>query len=379
MRNWLQNLHPAWIAFLIAVAVALWLASGMLDDPTTNKTQDQQSKQQDEQNELVEVEVRVSHSKPIMRTATVAGRTAPVRSVTLQARMAGKVTAVLAERGEYVEAGEVIVRLAKEDLKARLDKAKAILKQRRLQYQAAKQMAAKGYQTAVGVAKAKANLKAARARVAAIKTKLDHTVIRAPFSGVLETLPVEEGDYVGVGEVIGKVIQQDPFIVWGNVSEDVVAYLEEGQKGTATLITGETRTGTVRFISSVADPDTRTYRVELLIDNPDGKLIAGSSAELRLPLERVHAHKVEPSILTLNEEGVFGIKTVTEDGIVRFHDAQIVRNKNGYVWLTGLPDTLRIITLGQGFVQPGDKVDAVPASETPLGNQTTGNESASAS
>lgn len=366
--NWLRSLHPGWIAVLIAVAVALWLASGMLGNPAGTEEAQTAAEQASDKSEPTEVEVRVSHAEPITRTATVAGRTAPMRTVTLQARTAGQVAAVLAERGAHVQAGEVIVRLAKEDLKARLAKAQATLDQRRLQYQAAKNMAAKGYQTAVGVATAKANLEAARAAVAAIETKLDHTVIRAPFTGVLETLPVEEGDYVGIGDTIGKVIEQDPFIVWGNVSEDVVAYLEEGQQGFATLITGKTRTGTVRFVASVADPATRTYRVELLLDNPDGKLIAGSSAELRLPMEQVAAHKVEPSILTLNREGVFGIKTVTDSGIVRFHDAQIVRNDNGYVWLTGLPETVRIITLGQGFVQPGDKVDTVPTSDTALGS-----------
>lgn len=368
--NWLRNIHPGWVAASIAVVAALWLASGALSDDTAADTSPATHKN-DQPPEPVEVQVRVSQAESITRTANIAGRTAPVRSVTLQARSAGQVSEVAVERGDHVAEGKVIVRLAKEDLGARLAQAQATLEQRRLQYKAARQMAEKGYQTAVGVATARANLKSARAAVATIQTQIDHTVIRAPFSGVLETLPVEEGDYLGVGDDVGRVIQQDPFIVWGNVSEDIVPYLNEGQPGTATLITGETRSGTVRFVASVADKNTRTYRVELRLDNPDGKLIAGSSAELHLPLETVYAHRVEPSILSLNQEGVFGIKSVQDDGTVRFDGAEVVRNKNGYIWLTGLPNTLRIITLGQGFVSAGDTVDVVVESEPPVARGQT--------
>ncbi|MDN5938962.1 MAG: efflux RND transporter periplasmic adaptor subunit [Salinisphaera sp.] len=358
----LTNLHPGWVAALVAVAIALWLASGTLGSdsaPATSGATGQRAVAP----KPGDVQGRVSHAESIMRTATVAGRTAPVRTVTLQAQIAGQVAQVTAERGDHVEAGEVIARLSKEDLGARRAEAQATLAQRRLQFDAARKLAARGYQTQVGVATAKANLEAARAAVAAIQTRLDHTVIRAPFAGVLETLPVEEGDYLGVGDVVGRVIQQNPFIVWGNVTEDVVPWLEEGQPGSATLASGKTRDGTVRFVASVADEATRTYRVELRIENPDGRLIAGSSAQLHLPLEQVSAHKVEPAILTINEQGVFGIKSVSEDGRVHFHEAQIALNENDHLWLTGLPQTLRIITVGQGFVRPGDLVDVVVDSD----------------
>ncbi|CAN0240734.1 unnamed protein product, partial [Chrysoparadoxa australica] len=207
------------------------------------------------------------------------------------------------------------------------------------------------------LAPARANLDAPRAAGERIRTDIDHTTIRAPFDGVLDTRPVEVGDVLAVGDTVGRVIQQDPFIVYGNAPEDVVPYLEEGQPGSAELISGKPREGQVRYIASEADEATRTFRVELKVDNPDGRLIAGASAELRLPLEEVRAHAVEPAILTLNEDGVFGVKSVTDDGTVRFHAADIVRNRDGWVWLSGLPERLRLITVGQGFVRAGDAVD----------------------
>lgn len=369
----LREIHPGWIALLIAVAATLWLASGTLSNDASSEPQRNVSSQQSKDSELAEVQVRVSHAEPTQRTATVSGRTASVRSVTLRAHIAGRVINVAVQRGEHVEEDQLILRLDKEDLGAQLAKAKATLKQRKLAYQASQKMSEKGYQTELQVTTTKANLEAARATVSSIKTRLDHTIIRAPFAGILETLPAEEGDYLTPGDIVGRLIQQDPFIVWGSVSEDVVPYLEVGQSGTATLASGKTRKGTVSFIASVANESTRTYRVELKIDNDNSKLITGASAELHLPLETIQAHKVEPSILSLNKDGVFGIKSVTRKGRVRFHAVNIVRNNKGHIWLTGIPDTLRIITLGQGYARPGDKVNVVDDTQTsvPVPNKTT--------
>lgn len=369
----LRALNPGWIAAAIAVAALLWMASGLLDAPpardaaatasAANTTADTGSAAP-----LVEVRVRMSHAQPMTRTADVAGRTAAVRKVKLRAQIAGQVRALQAQRGEQVAAGDVIVRLDSGDLEAQLAQARSLLQQRQLQYEAARKMAAQGYQSAVGLATARTHLQQARASVAQIRTRIEYTTIKAPFAGVLETLPVELGDVVSVGDVVGQIIQQDPFIVWGQVSEDVVAWLEPGQTGSATLVSGKTLQGRVRFIASVADSSTRTYRVELEIDQPAGSrsLIAGASAQMRLPLNQVMAHRVEASILTLNGDGVFGIKAVTDDGIVKFYKANLVRSNNGQVWLSGLPQTLRIITVGQGFVRPGDEVEYTTA--TPNGD-----------
>src|SRR5690625_2691721 len=315
--NRLRALHPSWIAALIALAVVLWMLSGLLDgnaadsgaQPAAHATST------DEAEPLVEVRVRMSRAQPVTRVADVAGRTAAIRKVKLRAQVSGQVAALEAERGDVVAAGDVIVRLDSGDLQSQLAQAKTLLKQRQLQYQAANNMAAKGYQSAVGLATAKTHLQQARTSVMQIRTQIEYTTIEAPFDGVLETLPVELGDVVSVGDVVGQVVQQDPFIVWGQVSEDVVAWLEPGQPGSATLIAGVTRQGHVRFISSIADKATRTYRVELEIDPPDDarRLIAGASAQLRLPLQQVMAHRVETSILTLDAAGVFGIKAVDDD------------------------------------------------------------------
>lgn len=354
--NTIKNLHPAWIAGIIAVAVTLWVLSGVGAD-NADTADEAEKPVKVAKASIVKVEVTSSQAQEITREAEVNSRTAPVRSVRVRAETSGRVIEVVTRRGAKIKKGGIIARLALNERKAQLRQANAVLQQRRLQNEAAQRLREGDYMTEVELAQAKANYEIALADVERIQQDINHTVIRAPFSGVLESRDVEVGDYVKVGDEIGYIIEQDPFIVRGSVSEDVIGYLEIGQPGSVTLINNEVKEGVVRYIAGEADKQTRTYTVELLVANPDGRLIAGTSALMRLPLETVKAHELEPATLTLNKDGKFGIKSVDSDDRVRFYEAKIVRNKDEMVWLAGLPDDIRVITIGQDYVTEGDTVE----------------------
>jgi len=100
--------------------------------------------------------------------------------------------------------------------------------------------------------------------------------------------------------------------------------------------------------------------VELEVDNSGGSLRAGGTAELQVPAERVLAHRISPSLLTLDDAGNVGVKIINDAGEVEFVVADIAMSTNEGVWIAGLPDLATIITVGQGFVVPGTRVDAVP-------------------
>ena len=117
--------------------------------------------------------------------------------------------------------------------------------------------------------------------------------------------------------------------------------------------------GTIRYVAPVADEATRTFQVELEIDNSDGSLRAGGTAELRIPAEQVLAHRISPSLLTLDDAGNVGIKIVNGGGEVEFVVADVALSTSDGIWIVGLPETATIITVGHGFVAPGSVVNAV--------------------
>jgi multidrug efflux system membrane fusion protein len=260
-----------------------------------------------------------------------------------------------------VAKGDVIVRLAIDDREARLAEAKSLVRQRQMEAEAARQLQQKGFRPDTVLAANEAALEAARAQLARIEVDIARTTLRAPFAGVLDRRPAEIGTYVKEGDLIATLVDLDPILIVAQVSERDIGKLALGGAGQARLITGETVDGTIRYIAAAADAATRTFRVELAVPNPDRWLADGVTAQLRLPLPAARAHRVSPAMLSLGEDGSVGVKSVNSSDIVEFHPVSIVGDGAEGVWLTGLPGRVRLITVGQEFVKPGQRVQPVEA------------------
>ena len=142
------------------------------------------------------------------------------------------------------------------------------------------------------------------------------------------------------------------------VSEHDVGSIKAGNPASATLVTGETVQGRVRFVANRADTGTRTFRIEVELPNPNAKLRDGVSADIHIPVRNLEATKISPGILVLNDNGIVGVRTV-QDGVVRFRQVQIVSDGPDGMWVTGVPGGTTVITVGQEFVSEGARVKPV--------------------
>jgi len=181
--------------------------------------------------------------------------------------------------------------------------------------------------------------------------------IVAPFSGYLETLRVEEGDFLNTGAVCAALIDPDPMLLVADIAEKDIAQVQLGSEATAKLISGRLITGEVTFIASSADKNTRTFRVEISVDNKDRTIRDGVSAEIYIKGKEEPAHKISPAILSLNDQGKLGVRTVTVDNRVEFKEINILEDTNSGMWVSGLGEEARIITLGQEYVFQGQTVN----------------------
>lgn len=293
------------------------------------------------------------------------GQTEASRVVNLKAETAGRVETVPAREGRPVAKGEIVATFAREEREARLAEARALVRQRDVEYRAAAKLAEKGFRAETKLAEARALLDSARAALEVIETDIAHTEIRAPFDGILEQRYVEEGDFVDLGKDVAQVIDLDPLLVVAQVAEQTIPRLTVGGEAEARLISGASARGTVSYIASSASSETRTFRVEVEIPNPDGRLPANMTAEIGMVLDRVRAHSVSPAVLTLDDRGEVGIKYVDAEGIVAFHPVSIATDTGGEIWISGLPETIDIIIVGQEFVKVGQKVEPVYANGVP--------------
>jgi multidrug efflux system membrane fusion protein len=301
--------------------------------------------------------VEPSTAQPIAPELVVSGHSAPIRSVRLRVETEGAVVATPVEEGRVVEAGTVLARLDLRNRESRVREARALVAQRELEFEAARRLGAKQFQSETRVAETRTQLEIARNVLHEAELDLARIEVRAPFAGVLEQRMVEVGDYVDVGDEVALVIEQDPLLIVGNAPESMVGRLAQGEPGFARLADGSVVEGRLRYVARQADPSTRTFRIELEVPNPEGRLAAGMSARLVVREPPVPVHRISAAALVLADDGMVGIKAVDDDGVVRFHPAHIVKPGTDAVWLGGLPDHLRVIVTGQGFVAAGEAVE----------------------
>ena len=179
-----------------------------------------------------------------------------------------------------------------------------------------------------------------------------------PFDGVVNERLVEAGAYLQQGDPCAILVQEDPILIVGSVSEQEVIFLQMGTTGQVRLSDGRTIEATVRFISSVANSMTRTFRVELVADNTAHDLRDGITAVVELPIGETMAHLVSSAYLVLDDAGIIGVRTLGEGDIVAFKPVRILGDGPEGTWIQGLPTTEKIITVGHQFVRNGQQVRA---------------------
>jgi len=199
-----------------------------------------------------------------------------------------------------------------------------------------------------GLRAARSGIEAAQAAVAVSETELDRLIIKAPFSGLLESDTAELGSLLQAGALCGTIIQLDPVKLVGFVPETDVNRVHVGALAGARLAAGDVEVrGNVTFLSRSADPSTRTFLVEIEVPNPDLKIRDGQTAGILIASDGANAHLAPQSALTLNDEGTLGLRLVDADNIVDFVAVELVRDTAEGVWVTGLPEKANVIVVGQ--------------------------------
>lgn len=351
--------RPWLVAALITAAVIAWLASGTLQRSAEQAGTVAGSGPSQPQADVLRVQVRTQEAEPVTRLIGVYGRTAPARTVELKAETNGRIVAIETARGKPVKAGTPILRLDLRDRQARLEQARASVAQHQVAYEGQMELKAQGYVSDTQIAETLAKLETARAELVRAELDLDYMVIRAPFDGVIQERTVEEGDFVRAGDPVATFVDNTRLIVTASIAEQDAKYVAVNNPATAKLVTGQSVKGRLRYLAPVADESTRTFTVELEIPNAGGALPSGVTAEMQIPAGEMLAHKVSPALLSLAADGQVGIKTVDALNRVVFTPVEIARSEPDGVWITGLPATSSIITVGQGYVSAGQEVRPV--------------------
>lgn len=288
------------------------------------------------------------------------GRTAPDKSVTLKSGTSGTVVSTPVREGTFVKAGTLLCGLDVEARSARLREAEAARDAARIEYDAAVTLAAKGLTPANREAATQANLDAAEAAVNAARVELGRTQIRAPFDGVFERRMAEAGDYLTPGGACGLLVDLDPVIIAAEVTEAQAGYLQPGMAAEVVLADGRQFPAKLRFVARSASEQTRTFPIEAELDTGDALVAAGVTASISIPAAEVPATRVPRSLLTLSDRGELGVRMVGDDNRVAFAPIRVIDETPDGAWVTGLPERVTLVAMGQDYLNDGVEVAPVP-------------------
>ena len=344
------------VALGVVVLVVAWIASGMI------------GREADEAPEATDprpmsVAVTELAAEPVERLLVLQGRVEPDQRVMVRAETAGQVAEWAVARGATVVEGDLLVQLRMDDREARRRQAIARLRGAESEYEAAHRLHEQGHVSRTQLEAREAEREAARAELQAIELDIRNTRITAPVAGVVNQRLADRGEFVGRGDPVAELVDNDPLLAVVHVPQHQIGRVESGQRARIRFLDGRRAEGEVRFVARVAEPGTQTFRVEIAVPNPDSALPSGISAGVEIPTETVVAHKLSPAWMGLDDDGRVGAKTVDDAGRVVFHGVEVIRAAADGVWVTGLPERARVITIGQGFVTAGEQVQAQPTNQ----------------
>jgi len=350
-------------AVALVAAAALWMGSGHLFPPEPDHSNAAIRSNTTETKKPFRVAVTAVAVVPHTRKLVLSGRTEADRKVMIMARTGGVITELNVRRGSRVRKDEVIAVLSDEAREAQVLQARALYNQRKTELEAKRRLIDTGALPRLELVNLEAQFKAGEAALAAAEAERDRGVVRAPWDGIIAEVPVQVGQaaFSFAGRDIAQLITLDPMLAVVEVAERKLGGIHVGGTAEIRLVTGQTATGRIRFVASMASPQTRTYRVEVEVPNATGTIPDGITAEVTLPMTAEPAARVPRSALTFSSAGDLGVRTVGDDGKVAFVPVGIVEDEQSHMWVSGLADGVQVITQGQDFVSEGQIVEAVSA------------------
>lgn len=344
------------LALALLLILIIWLASG---DFLTSKTTAPETAEPVKAKDFIRVETQWIKAQPFNPVETLQGQLQPWQQVELLAETSGRVTQLLVKEGQTIKQGTELLQLAEDNRPAQLARLRAERASRAAELKSAERLKSSNMVSSNEILRLKSNLLQTEADLKQAELNLANTRPKAPFTGLLEKLHVEVGEFVQVGKPLFTLLNISQLKAVAQIPQQKVASIQEDQVVKLRLLDGRELEGKISLIGSLANSATRTFQLEAVIDNPKQLRLAGGSATLNIQQASTTAHYLSLARLSLDQQGRLGVKHIDDQDHVVFTNVEILSSGISGAWLAGLPSKVQLITLGSGFVKAGEKVTPV--------------------
>lgn len=317
----------------------------------------------------VAVAVTEAQIGQITATSQSSGQLEPILSVPVTAKVSGRVLAVHKQMGDPVKEGDLLVELEARDAanqyaaaqaqyaqaeaqrveaQRQADRLAVLLKQGAVSKQQAEQI-----QTQLSLANAQ--VQAARAQLDLADANLERTEITAPADGVLASRSVEPGSLVAPGTQVFQLVDLSQVVVSTGVAEAEVNAVKPGTEVPVVVPSlGQSFTGKVESVSPTMDKQSRSYKVRVLLKNPDGLLKGGMFAEVKFPLAQQEG--VLLPVAAIVERSGEPFVYVVENGVARQTTVTVKVRSDDKVAVEGIAAGAQVVVVGQNRLYEGAPV-----------------------
>ena len=288
------------------------------------------------------------------------------RDVVVSATEPGLVSAILVDQGRRVRAGEAVARLDDTQLRAQVAETRARAELARETWERRRRLFEEDQVgSELQYLEARYAAEQSAASLTALSARLDATIIRAPFEGVLDSREIELGSMIMPGTPVARVVDLDPVRIRGGVPERFALDVQPGSRATVTfqVLEGETFEGDITYVGAAVDSQDRTFPVELTLANPGGRIKPEMVASMEIVRETRSDVVVVPREVLLRVEDGYVAYVIEGTGDSAVARSRFVRlgpgQRNRVVVEEGLQVGDRLVVVGQQLIADGDRVRVV--------------------
>ena len=289
------------------------------------------------------------------------GYVEPYEDLWVKAEVSGMVVDVLLNEGDTVGKGDILCKLDDRDYRSRLERIEASYDLTKLEYERIAALDKKKITAASRFDEIEAKLKDVTAQKEEALLAVERTRINTPIEGIINEIKAKNGDFLSVGDEVAQILQTSRVKVSVGIPEsDVTSFFDLKESTIIIAALGKLRvTGKKVFLSRQPRNSARLYDLELMISNPDGRILPGMFARVELvknvyekalliPLYAVITQGDEHFVYT--EENGLAKKRPVKTGILVDWQVQI---------LSGLKPGDKVIVVGHRFLDENQPVEVI--------------------
>jgi len=285
----------------------------------------------------------------------------PFEDLWVKAEVRGQVVKILVAEGQTIQKGQILIQLDDRDYRTRLARIEASYKLTKLDYDRIAALARKKVVAAAKLDEIEAQLKDVTARLSEAKLALSRTKITAPIDGRVNEIKAKLGNFIDVGNLVAQILQFDKVKVTVGVPESDVAAIFDLEEAEVIIEALEKRRvkGKKIFLSRQPRTLARLYDLELMVPNPDGRILPGMFARVEL-VKRVFNQALAIPLYAVITQGDERFVFIEKDGQARKRNVELGMLVGWEVQVSsGLVAGERVIVVGHRFLDNGQLVEVI--------------------